>query len=201
MTNDIVLKFYEAWERDGAYHGKGLINNLPEWSDILSTLNQASRSNVPVNNDRQTAEFEVWYKNILGVKKVNYEGSLAIVESDIQLFFSLFGQMSNLVSSSINEQVNNFEDSINIKTDFSSLKISLSDKFVTWESHTWHTCILQLKGINNWELRDKRNGFKSSYLLEPGDILLFKEGVDHQVSNSEPRSSLVGRFVFGENNE
>jgi hypothetical protein len=204
MMSDLKPKFYEEWEKNGAYHGKGLINNLPQWEDIISTLNKASRENVPENNDRQSAEFEVWYKNILAVKKVNYEGSLAIIESDIQLFFSLFFMeydIPNIISPLIYKEIKDIENTLNINTDFNSLKISLSNKFVTWESHTWHTCILQLKGINHWGLRDKRTGFESSYLLEPGDLLFFKEGVDHQVSNDDARSSLVGRFTFGENNE
>jgi hypothetical protein len=204
ITDLIVDDFYKQWKNNGVVHIKNCVDDLPEWERILKMLNLASRETKSNIKYTTLPAFEISYMNILGVKKVEYNDAPIPepkIKSDLTLFFSIFfpdTEVGVRLSESLNNQIKNINTMLNVDSVYNSLKISFSDKFVPYESHTWHTCIIQLKGINNWYLRDKRIGLEEMYIVEPGDILFFKEGVEHQISNEEPRSSLVGRFTFNE---
>jgi hypothetical protein len=200
-TYSLLDDFYSQWSQDGAAHIKNFINDLPDWQKILGMLNSETRIDSWSDMDGER-KWEVKYKNILAVKKIEYDQeNHPFVESDATFFFALFFPEKELhvkLSESLQNQIIDMNKILDIDTDYNSVKISLSPKHVPYESHVWHTCIIQLQGINNWSLRDKRSQFEKEYLLEPGDCLFFKEGVEHQLSNDEPRSSLVGRFTFNE---
>ena len=211
MSNLETLRtdFDRDWNSIGVYHGKGLITDLPSWEDVLNILNAAARDKDPQINQyiKSSQQFEVIYKDMLAIKTLKYDDediNLFNIESDATFFFSLFfstSDVSNKISPSISNQIDNMNIAFDIDTDFSSLKISLSEKFVPYESHEWHTCIIHLKGTNNWNLRDNRTGMQKLYVLEAGDCLFFKEGIEHELSNEKPRSSLVGRFTLGDSHE
>jgi hypothetical protein len=196
--------FYKQWNNNGVAHIKDCVSDLPDWEKILKMLNMASRSTGEHQKFVNPPEFEIPYKNMLAVKKVVYDDApipQPKIESDATFFFSLFFSAKDIntrLSESLYNQIKSIDKKLSIESDFNSLKISLSDKFVPYESHSWHTCIIQLKGINHWYLRDKRIDLDETYFLEPGDCLFFKEEVEHKLSNDEPRSSLVGRFTFNE---
>ena len=199
--DEAVDSFYKQWDQFGSAHIKSLINDLPDWQKILGMLNSETRLD-DWTDMAGDSRWEIKYKNIFAVKKIEYdkEGNPS-VESDATFFFSLFFESNKIglkLSKSLEDQVNVMSNRLNIDTDYNSVKISLSPKHVPYESHVWHTCIIQLQGINNWSLRDTRSQFEKEYLLEPGDCLFFKEGIEHRVTNDEPRSSLVGRFTFNE---
>lgn len=194
------LTLNKDWNSLGVYHGKNMFHNLPSWEDILNILNaftrdKESKTMLSVDND-----FEVVYKDLLAIKKVKYphQDSMAhVVESDATFFFSLFfnkDTLSQLISQQLEEEMKKLDKSLGIKTEYGSLKISLSDKFVPYETHSWDTCILQLAGTTDWMLRNKKNDFEQLYVLESGDFLLFKEGIEHELSSEKPRASLVGHF-------
>ena len=205
MNVDLLREdFYKQWNNNGVAHIKGCVNDLPDWEKILKMLNMASRTTEEHQEFVNPPEFEIPYKNILAIKKVVYDDApnpQPKIESDATFFFSLFFSPKDIgtrLSESLCNQIKSIDKKLSIESAFNSLKISLSDKFVPYESHTWHTCIIQLQGINHWYLRDKKIDLDETYLLEPGDCLFFKEGVEHQLFNEEPRSSLVGRFEFKE---
>jgi hypothetical protein len=205
MTTDrLVDDFYSQWSQHGAAHIKDFIKDLPDWEKILGMLNSETRLDSWSDMDGER-KWEIKYKNILAVKKIGHDqDDQPFVESEATFFFSLFFPEKELhlkLSESLQNQIISMNESLGIDTDYNSVKISLSPKHVPYESHVWHTCIVQLQGINNWSLRDKRSQFEKSYLLEPGDCLFFKEGVEHKLSNDEPRSSLVGRFTFNEDGD
>jgi hypothetical protein len=139
----------------------------------------------------------------MSYKDDNY--GIATVESDATFFFSVFftqGTIDLMLPDSIKNQINNINKTLDINANYRSLKIALSDKFVPYESHSnGHTCVIQLAGKNTWNLRDRGAGLQKSYVLEPGDLLLFKETIEHELTNEEPRSSLVGFFDLGVSHE
>ena len=205
MSTDLLVEdFYKQWNNNGVAHIKNCVTDLPEWEKILKMLNLASRETESNLKWSSLPAFEIPYMNILAVKKVAYNDAPIPepkIKSDATFFFSLFFSPKDIdtsLSESLSNQIKDINKNLNIDSEYDSLKISFSDKFVPYESHTWHTSIIQLKGINHWYLRDKRVGLEEMYIVEPGDCLFFKEGVEHQISNEEPRSSLVGRFAFKE---
>jgi hypothetical protein len=198
---DAVNSFNEQWDEFGAAHLKSFIVDLPDWKDIIGLLNLETRVD-KWSRMRPSPDWEISYKNLLAVKKIEYDADdQPNVESDATFFFSLFFSSKELhlkLSESLQNQISNMNKRFSIDTDYNSVKISLSPKYVPYESHKWHTCVIQLQGINIWSLRDVGAQFEKTYLLEPGDCLFFKEGVEHKLSNDEARSSLVGRFAFKE---
>lgn len=204
--------FVRDWNKTGVYHGKGLIKDLPNWEEILNILNRAITDKDPQINIPSDNNVEIVYKDLIAVKTLeypekHYEDTVAFspkIVSNATFFFSIFfnkDHLESLVSSKMQEHVLNLEEEFDIKTDYSSLKISLSDRFVPYEVHDWDTCIIHLAGTNEWSLRDKSVGLDSLYILEAGDILFFRKGVEHQLKNDKPRSSIVGRFTLGESHE
>jgi hypothetical protein len=205
--NSLRSDFQKKWNKVGVYHAKGLIKDLPDWEEILNILNRAIRdkdSKIPLQSEN---DFEIIYKDLFAMKKLIYpekNNIVQVVESDATFFFSLFFNQETfgpVISESIKNQVIELDKTLNIKSDYASLKIALSDKFVPYEVHEWNTCIIHLAGINKWKLKDESIGLEKLYLVEPGDILLFKKGVEHELTNEKPRSSIVGRFEIGDANE
>jgi hypothetical protein len=205
--SDLKSDFQKEWNSVGVYHAKALIKDLPNWEDILNILNRAIRDEDPKILLQSGNDFEIIYKDLFAIKKLSYpdkNSSRHIVESDATFFFSLFFDketFASVISESIKNQITELDKVLDIKLDYTSLKISLSDKFVPYEVHDWHTCIIHLAGTNEWRLRNKSIGLEKLYVVEPGDILLFKKGIEHELTNKKPRSSLVGRFTLGGSHE
>lgn len=201
--------FNKDWNSVGVYHGKGLVADLPSWEDVLGILNNAARDKDPQVNQsiKASAPFEIIYKDMLANKTIRYDKediNIFDVESEVTFFFSLFfnqDTFGSVISESVKNQTLELDKLLNIKSEYSSLKISIADKFVPYESHEWDTCILHLAGTTEWRLKGGTHGAEKLYVLEPGDILLFKEGVEHELTNEKPRSSLVGRFILGDSHE
>lgn len=203
IIEDMKNNFINDWNETGVYHCKGLMSDLPDWNYIVNVLNIATRKeNTTQEQNMVPSPFEVPYKDLLAVKTLSYSKEKPnefVIESDATFFFSIFfdpRDKPKMISTSLSNQIDEMENIFDISLNFSSLKIALSDKFVPYENHSWHTCIVQIAGINKWELKDDRQNFKETYILEPGDILFFKEGIYHQISNEGPRSSVVGRFTL-----
>jgi hypothetical protein len=201
------LSFDKDWNELGIYHGKKVFHSLPNWEDILNILNAFIRDKenniaLPVDND-----FEVVYKDLLAIKKVKYpytDSMAHVIESDATFFFSLFfdkDRLGQILSQELEKEMKELDKTLDIKTEYGSLKISLSDKFVPYETHSWDTSILQLAGTTNWMLRNKDINFEELYVLEPGDFLLFRKGIEHELSSEKPRASLVGQFEWVKDNE
>lgn len=210
MSNLQTLRtdFDSHWNSDGVFYRRGAIDRLPEWADILNILNKSIRDEDSKLNLSDDIDYEVVYKDLKATKKLSYSNETygsSTIESDATFFFSVFftqDTAETLIPKAIKEQIEDINQSLDIKANFRSLKIALSDKFVPYESHeTGHTCIIQLAGTNVWNLRDKASGLQKSYILEPGDLLLFKEKIEHELTNEEPRSSLVGFFELGDSHE
>jgi hypothetical protein len=210
MNNLTTLRtdFDTNWNADGVFYSKGIISGLPEWGDILNILNKSIRCESSALNLSDDIDYEVVYKDLKATKKLSYSKDVygsSVIESDATFFFSLFFTQDTaeiFIPDSIKKQIEDINQALDIQANFRSLKIALSDKFVPYESHeTGHTCIIQLAGTNNWSLRDKASGLQKSYILEPGDLLLFKEKIEHELTNEEPRSSLVGFFDLGDSHE
>lgn len=202
----LSFDFKKEWDSVGVYHGKGLIKNVPNWEEILNILNTATRDKDPKLNLQTHNYYEIIYKDLFAMKKLQYdkEYGYEIVESDATFFYSIFFNtmtFGSVISKSVENQVKELDKILNIESDYSSLKISLSDKLVPYETHDWDTCILHLAGTTDWRLKGGSHGPEKLYVLEPGDILFFKQGVEHELTNEKPRSSIVGRFHIGENNE
>lgn len=201
--NNIKSDFEKEWNSVGVYHGKGFFKDLIDWEEILNILNREITKKTPkvplkINND-----FEIIHKDILAVKKLSYldkNYDKHKVESDATFFFSLFffeETIGLVIPKSIRNKISELDYILDTKSNYSSLKISLSDKFVPYESHDWHTCIIQLAGTNEWKLRKSPFDSEKLYFMEQGDVLIFKEGFEHQITNEKPRSSMVGRFTLG----
>jgi hypothetical protein len=207
MMSNLKSDFQKEWNSVGVYHAKALIKDLPSWEDILNILNHAIRDERPRVVFPSVNNFEIVYKNLLAIKKLVYKETNSdkhTIDSDATFFFSLFFNketFGSVISESIKNQSIELDKVLDIESDYTSLKISLSDKFVPYEVHEWHTCIIHLAGTNEWRLRDKSIGLEKLYVVEPGDILLFKKGVEHELTNEKPRSSIVGRFILGESHE
>jgi hypothetical protein len=207
MMSNLKSDFQKEWNSVGVYHAKALIKDLPSWEDILNILNHAIRDERPRVVSPSVNNFEIVYKNLLAIKKLVYKETNSdkhTIDSDATFFFSLFFNketFGSVISESIKNQSIELDKVLDIESDYTSLKISLSDKFVPYEVHEWHTCIIHLAGTNEWRLRDKSIGLEKLYVVEPGDILLFKKGVEHELTNEKPRSSIVGRFILGESHE
>jgi hypothetical protein len=210
MSNLKTLRtdFDSQWDTEGIFFAKGIINGLPEWGEILGILNKSIRNKESALNLSDDIDFEVVYKDLKATKKLSFDSETygsSTIESDATFFFSVFFTQDTaeiLIPKSIKEQIEYINQSLDINANFRSLKIALSDKFVPYESHeTGHTCIIQLAGTNVWNLRYKTSGLQKSYILEPGDLLLFKEKIEHELTNEEPRSSLVGFFELGDSHE
>ena len=203
----IKLDFQKEWNSVGVYHLKALIKDLPSWEDILNILNRAIRDKKPRIAFPSVNDFEIVYKDLLAIKKLVYketDSDRHTIDSDATFFFSLFFNketIGSIISESIKNQSAELDKILDIESEYGSLKISLSDKFVPYEVHEWHTCIIHLAGTNEWRLRDRSVGLEKLYVVEPGDILLFKKGVEHELTNEKPRSSIVGRFILGESHE
>lgn len=202
IIEDMRNNFINDWNKTGVHHCKGAMKSLPDWEHIVNTLNFATRKEPTNDFNMQPTSFEVTYNDLIASKKLLYSKEKPnefTIESEATFFFSLFFapyDRSKFISESLSNEIDEIEKVFNISSDFNSLKISLSDKFVPYETHTWHTCIVQIAGINKWDLKDDRQDFQNTYILEPGDFLMFKEGIYHQVSNDGPRSSVVGRFTL-----
>jgi hypothetical protein len=219
MDNIDILRsqFQSEWNNNGIYHAKNFIKNLPTWEEIIKILNKEIRTQD--NNlftEPSSKNFEIVYKDIVAMKKLSYSDEKRransmkpnlndhSIESDATFFFSLFfkkERLHKIVSKSLINEIKNMNKSFDINTYFVSLKIALSDKVVAFESHKENTCVIQLAGTNIWNLRNRENGLEKSYLVEPGDCLFFKENIEHELTNEEPRSSIVGRFEFGKSYE
>ena len=203
----IKLDFQKEWNSVGVYHSKALIKDLPSWEDILNILNRAIRDKKPRIAFPSVNDFEIVYKELLAIKKLVYketDSDRHTIDSDATFFFSLFFNketFGSTISESVKNQSAELDKILDIESEYGSLKISLSDKFVPYEVHEWHTCIIHLAGTNEWRLRDRSVGLEKLYVVEPGDILLFKKGVEHELTNEKPRSSIVGRFILGESHE
>ena len=210
MSNLKTLRtdFNSQWDTEGIFCAKGIINDLPEWGEILGILNKSIRNKESALNLSDDIDFEVVYKDLKATKKLSFDSEVygsSTIESDATFFFSVFftqDTAERLIPESITKQIKEINEALDINANFRSLKIALSDKFVPYESHeTGHTCIMQLAGKNVWNLRDTASGLQKSYTLEPGDLLLFKEKIEHELTNEEPRSSLVGFFDLGDSHE
>jgi hypothetical protein len=206
--SDLKSDFQKQWNSVGVYHAKALIKDLPNWEDILNILNGAIRDENPKIPLQSRNDFEIIYKDLFAIKKFSppdKTGYGQVVESDATFFFSLFftqETINTMIPDSIKDQIENINEMLDINAHYRSLKIALSDKFVPYESHeNGHTCIIQLAGSNVWNLRDKDSGMQKTHVLEPGDVLLFKEKIEHELTNEGPRSSLVGFFDLGDSHE
>jgi hypothetical protein len=206
--------FDKEWQRYGVYHGKNLIKNIPSWEEILKTLNsEIRRPNPTLFTEPSNNDFEIVYKDMIAMKKLHFSDEQILknaaeanthgygIESEATFFFSLFfekDRLSEILPESTVADIESINKIIDVDTSFTSLKVSLADKLTPFEAHVGHTCIIQLSGLSFWKLRDKEVGLDDLYVIGPGDYLFFKENVEHELSNEEPRSSLVGRFTFGE---
>ena len=214
---NIRSDFNSEWNKVGVYHGKNLIKNIPSWEEILKTLNaEIRRPNPTLFTEPSSNDFEIVYKDMIAMKRLHFNDEQRLqnteeanrhgygIESDATFFFSLFfeqDRLGEILSESTNNDIKNINKILDVDTSFTSLKVSLADKLTPFESHVGHTCIIQLSGISFWKLRDRKVGLDDLYVVGPGDYLFFKENVEHELSNEEPRSSLVGRFTFGESHE
>jgi hypothetical protein len=219
MDNIDILRsqFHSEWNKNGVYHAKNLIKNLPTWEEIIKILNkEITKKSEPefFTNKTNVADYEIVYKDLIAMKKLYFnkdhlttkvtESINNGIESDATFFFSLFfkkERLNEIISESLINEIKTMNQAFDIDSHFISLKIALADKIVPFESHEKNTCIIQLAGINIWNLRDKKNGLEKSYVVEPGDCLFFKENIEHELTNKEPRSSIVGRFEFGKTHE
>jgi hypothetical protein len=216
MSNLDTLRsdFDREWSKYGVYHGKNLITNIPSWEEILKTLNaEIRRPNPTLFTEPSNNDFEIVYKDMIAMKKLYFDDEQLLknsaeanlhgygIESEATFFFSLFfekDRLNEILPESTISDIKSINKIIDVDTSFTSLKVSLADKLTPFESHVGHTCIVQLSGLSFWKLRDKEVGLDDLYVVGPGDYLFFKENVEHELSNEEPRSSLVGRFTFGE---
>ena len=202
-TDQIKSNFKKEWNDIGVYHYKGFFKDLIDWEEILNILNRAITKKTPKVPLQIENDFEIIYKDILAVKKLSYldkNSDTHKVESDATFFFSLFffeETMGSVIPKLIRNKISELDHILDTESSYSSLKISLSDKFVPYESHDWHTCIIQLAGTNDWKLRKSPSDLEKLYFMEPGDVLIFKQGFEHQITNEKPRSSMVGRFTLG----
>lgn len=208
MMNDLKNNFVDAWNNDGVFYSKGIFNNLPNWEEILKILNKSIRDKNNRLSLSSPNDYEIVYKDLLAIKKMSYDNNnygIPSVDSDATFFFSVFftqDTVESMLPDSIKDQIKIIDKVLDIKANYRSLKVALSDKFVPYESHsTGHTCVMQLAGNNIWNLRDSTSGLQKSYILEPGDLLLFKEKIEHELTNEDPRSSLVGFFDLGDSHE
>lgn len=212
MTNSNTLKddFIEQWNSTGSYLAKNLYGELLSWGEILDILNNAIRTEEIAKdllNEAKDNDYEIIYKDIIAMKKVDFDKitSKHSVESDATFFFSLFftyPTFLKMVPESVTSKImNTLNETFDIQAYISAMKIALSDKFVPYEDHDGNTVIIQLQGTNTWTLRDKESQNTRSYLLEPGDCLLFKSNIEHSLTNDKPRSSFVGNFFLGGSHE
>lgn len=196
--NMLESEFKKEWENVGVYHGKSLINNLPSWEHIVHILNNFIVEDQEKNPQDIFAPHEIRYKNIVAVKKFLFETGTNESESDATFFFALFLDYKNkplsIFSKEIRDDINLIGETLKIDYTFHELKICLSDKIVPYEFHKNNTYVIQLQGINEWKLKNTITGLESSYILEPGDCLFFKEYMPHSLTNKAPRSSLIGNF-------
>ena len=205
MSNNLKNDFIAKWKQDGAYHAKNLYGNLLNWEDILNILNKEIRSEKLIVDWALASDnsHEIIYKDLIAVKKIaDWNGPL--IETDATFFFSLFfdtGKFITMVPESVNNKINEINKMLDIRTHFRSLKIALSDKFVPYEYHDGDSIIIQLQGTNEWSLRNRTTQEVNLYLLEPGDCLLFKSKIDHSLTNSGPRSSIVGSLSLGSSHD
>lgn len=206
-TDTLSSEFKKEWDRVGVYHAKGFVKNPPSWEEVLNILNTAIRDKNPKAGLKEHSYFEIIYKDLFAMKKISYKerthGSETI-ESHATFFYSLFfnsESLGSVISESVKNQIEDLDKILDIKSSYTSLKIALSDKIVPYEIHNWDTCILHLAGTTDWRLRGGLHGPEKLYVLEPGDILFFKEGIEHELINEKPRSSVVGTFKMGEKNE
>jgi hypothetical protein len=205
MSNNLKNDFIAKWNKDDAYHAKNVYGNLLNWEDILNILNKEIRSEkLTVNfNNAKSNSYEIIYKDLIAMRKIaDWNGPL--IETDATFFFSLFfdtDKFITMVPESVINKINEINKMLDIHTRFVSLKIALSDKFVPYEYHKGNAIIIQLQGTNEWNLRNRTTQEVSSYLLEPGDCLLFKANTDHSLTNYSPRSSIVGSFTLGNSHE
>jgi hypothetical protein len=200
--------FDNNWNQSGIFFAKGLVHTLPSWEDILKILNRSIREDSSLNLSSPKDAHAILYKDLLAIKKMSYDNKnygVPVIDSDATFFFSLFftqDTINTMIPDSIKDQIKNINEMLNIDAHYRSLKIALSDKFVPYESHeNGHTCIIQLAGSNVWNLRDKDSGMQKTHVLEPGDVLFFKEKIEHELTNEGPRSSLVGFFDLGDSHE
>ena len=206
--NSLRSEFDNDWNQSGVFFAKGLVRNLPTWDDILNILNRSIREDKNSLSLSSPNEYEIVYKDLLAIKKMSYDNKnygIPTIDSEATFFFSLFftqDTIQSMIPSSINDEIKKINEMLDIDAHYRSLKIALSDKFVPYESHeTGHTCIIQLAGSNIWNLKDKDSGMQKTHILEPGDVLLFKEKIEHELTNEGPRSSLVGFFDLGDSHE
>jgi hypothetical protein len=215
--NNLRSRFNNEWNKTGIYHAKNLIKNLPTWEEIIKILNkEITKKGEPefFTSDDMVQDYEIVYKDIIAMKKLYFnKDKLTVklkeefdngIESNATFFFSLFfkkERFNQIVSESLVNEIKNMNEIFDIDTHFISLKIALADKVVPFESHEKNTCVVQLAGTNVWNLRDKKNGLETSYIVQAGDCLFFKENIEHELTNEEPRSSIVGRFEFGKSYE
>ena len=212
MSNSNTLKddFIDQYSRTGSYLAKNLYGELLSWGEILDILNNAIQTETTEKdliNYSKGHDWEIIYKDLMAIKKVNFDQITGkhFVESDATFFFSIFFTHPTFLKMvpqvTTKKIINTLRETFDIEAYISAMKIALSDKFVPYEDHDGNTVIIQLQGTNTWMLRDKETKNTSSYLLEPGDCLLFKEKMEHSLTNDNPRSSFVGNFFLGDSHE
>ena len=206
--NNTQLKenFIKDLQTVGAHHSKKIINELPSWDYILNVLNGAIQDQYSSIKIHANTDYEIIYKDLIAMKRIKHEEKTYnhSIESDATFFFSLFFDeytYSNVISQSLQKQIDEIKETLDIEAKLNSLKIALADKFVPPESHDGNTMIVQLQGTNTWTVIDNKNNKDLLYVLEPGDCLFFNEKMKHSLTNDKPRSSLVGMFVLGDSHE
>jgi len=172
MKKEEVLNLHD---NKNAFILKNLFNSDYNWEDLFKFLEYASSKNYISSNVRE--EPIAFYGNELYLRVADIINPNT--KKSVNNLFNGLNEVINFFDNVFEEKVNYGECYVNFHSN-ASIKPAHNDK--------WTAVVLSCIGNIEWRIFDKEN--YTSYITEPGDVIVIPQGVMHSVVPLEPRLSI-----------
>lgn len=172
---DIRQEILNAKLTNRAYFHKAFWLNVPSWQDFLNCIFKEIESDQKITLNGGGSQIEKSIGNVVITNDIYFSPQVR----DLKYFKSM--------ESFIQEFMNVNKIPIGV----SGPKISIGPKIVEAHSDQWDAFSLQCQGTSIWTISYRKDKYKETFYMEPGDLLFFPKDTMHSLDCKEPRAGII----------
>lgn len=183
---NLLSDFSDSTIKNTGFLVKSFFNSSVKWEDILELIHENS------SIDNEELSFEAKKATSNGFVNEKASGNVLIVDD---LYFSVaLDHNGSFFPSEIKDTLKGISSSKSHKKfvyGSSHIKVSIGSRLVPSHKDKWGAIVFQLTGKSTWNLQYPESGYNESFVVEPGDILYFPQGMFHSIKSNSARSSII----------